>query len=191
MPETNQSTREKWDSKHANASGVGEISQVLLENRHLLPVRGDALDFACGRGANALELSRCGLNVKAWDISSVALQRLDAEASKAGLPVTTEARDLGLNPPPGSSFDVIVASHFLDRNLVSSIQNALRPGGLLFYQTFNQSSSDGPQTKSFHLKDNELLSLFPDLKLRVYRDEAALGDLTLGWRGLSMMVAER
>jgi len=191
MSEQSQAIREKWDNKHAEAEGLGEIARVLSENRHLLPQQGDVLDLACGRGANALELARCGLTVQAWDISPVALKRLNDAADHCNLPMDTEVRDVGLLPPSATSFDVIIVSHFLDRSLAGAIQNALRPGGLLYYQTFNANSTTGPTTKSFHLRENELLTLFPELKLRVYREECSLGDETLGWRGVSMMVAER
>ncbi len=33
------------------------------------------------------------------------------------------------------SFDVIVVSHLLDRTLAPALVAALRPGGLLYYQT--------------------------------------------------------
>ncbi len=191
MSEQSKAIRKKWDNKHAEAEGVGEVARVLSENRHLLPQRGDALDLACGRGANALELARCGLNVRAWDVSTVALERLNDAADRCNFHIDTEVRDLRVMPPPAISFDVIVVSHFLDRSLAGAIQNAIRPGGLLYYQTFNATSTTGPITKSFHLRENELLTLFPGLKLRVYREECSLGDEALRWRGLSMMVAER
>ncbi len=47
----------------AGADGPGEVAQVLLRNRHLLPEQGRALDLACGRGANALWLAEQGLEV--------------------------------------------------------------------------------------------------------------------------------
>jgi len=191
MSEQNRQIQEKWDQKHTNAQSPGEIARVLSENLHLLPPQGDALDLACGRGANALQLARCGLNVQAWDISPVAIERLRTEADQLNLQLTAQVKDVTICPPEISSFDVVIVSHFLERNLAGAIERALRVGGVLFYQTFSQSSGNGPRTKSFYLKDNELLELFPNLKLRVYRNESQLGDLNLGWRGLAMMVAEK
>src|SRR5882724_1266274 len=47
--------------------------QVLVENVHLLPTHGRALDVACGLGAGSIFLARHGLKVVAWDISPVAI----------------------------------------------------------------------------------------------------------------------
>lgn len=186
-----QKAREKWDLKHADADGPGETARVLSENSHLLPAQGKALDLACGRGANSLQLAQAGLSVDAWDISPVAIQRLEQAVAPLNLDVHPCVRDVTQNSPEPNSFDIILVSHFLDRSLAGAIENALRPGGLLFYQTFNQSSEGGPRNQSFHLEDNELLVLFSNLKLRVYREESRLGNISLGWRGLSMLVAER
>jgi len=39
------------------------------------------LDLACGLGANALRLAELGLKTEAWDLSPVAVERLNAEAA--------------------------------------------------------------------------------------------------------------
>lgn len=49
-------------------------SQVLLDNSHLLPASGRALDLACGLGANALYLAKRGMTTSAWDLSPVQLR---------------------------------------------------------------------------------------------------------------------
>ena len=70
---------------------------------------------------------------------------------------------------------------------------ALKPGGLLFYQTYSQAavSDAGPSSANFRLDDNELLKLFATLKVRVYREERLLGDIKSGWRDMAMLVAEK
>ncbi|MEW7979935.1 MAG: methyltransferase domain-containing protein [gamma proteobacterium symbiont of Phacoides pectinatus] len=77
--------RARWDRRHGEAQGPGEIAEVLRQNLHLLPPRGRALDLACGRGANALLMARHGLRVSAWDLSPVAIERLRREAVAQGL----------------------------------------------------------------------------------------------------------
>jgi len=64
---------------------------------------------------------------------------------------------------------------------------------LLFYQTYTQTavSGAGPSNPRFRLDDNELLTLFRPLKIRVYREELAVGDTTRGWRDKAMLVAQR
>jgi SAM-dependent methyltransferase len=183
----------KWDRRHTEAEGVGEPAAVLVENAHLLPATGRALDLACGRGANALLLAGSGLEVQAWDLSPVAIGRLAREAGARGLNLAAEVRDVLRHPPPAGRFDVILVAYFLDRGLAPALSAALRPGGLLFYETFTREavSDCGPTNPDFRLADNELLRLFPGLHPRVYREEGRLGDVSRGHRDAAMMVAEK
>ena len=101
--------RLKWNQRHGQAEGPGRPAQVLAENRHLLPAVGEALDLACGLGANALLLAEAGLQVTAWDLSPVAIQRLSQLAGERGLSgLRAEVRDLLAAPPlPSSSKRVV------------------------------------------------------------------------------------
>ncbi len=183
--------REKWDRRYADALETPPPIAVLTENAHLLPERGRALDLACGLGGNALYLARRGLQVSAWDLSPVAVSVLAASAG--GLDLVAEARDVTVHPPPADRFDVISVGHFLDRALCRDIANALRPGGLLFYQTFTRERVDdgGPSTAAFRLDTNELLRLFSGLTVRFYREEGRIGDTGRGFRNYAQMVAQR
>jgi SAM-dependent methyltransferase len=190
----NEDPRTQWNIRHAAATGIGEAPRVLQENLHLLPCGGDALDLACGRGAGALLLARQGLQVEAWDISEVAIERLLGEARDQGLSnLHVQVRDVIQRPPEPARFDLILVSFFLERALAPRLSDALRPGGLLFYQTFARVavSSCGPSNPAFRLEDNELLRLFPDLKVRFYREEGLLGDLDAGCRDIAMLVAQK
>jgi SAM-dependent methyltransferase len=186
--------RARWDERHASATDLGAPAEVLLRNAHLLPAAGDALDLACGRGANALWLAgHSGLTVQAWDFSPVAIATLVAAAAARGLHVITAVRDVVAEPPCPGSCDVLVVSHFLDRGIVPALTAALRPGGLLLYQTFSREavSTRGPSTPEWRLARNELLALFAGLTVRAYREEGALGDTSRGLRDLAYLVAER
>lgn len=184
--------RRKWDSRYAAGAGAAAAPlEVLAENAHLLPTAGRGLDLASGRGGSALFLARHGLETLAWDLSPVAVAALRAEA--AALPLTAEVRDVVANPPPPSAFDVICVGHFLERDLCKRIAAALRPGGLLFYQTFTRERVDdsGPSTERYRLAPNELMALFPGLLVRVYREEGRLGDTRRGFRNRAQLVAQR
>lgn len=185
---------QKWEQRYrAEVAVYPEPALVITQNQHLLPEQGLALDLACGLGANALLMASRGLQAQAWDISSEALAKLNAEAQQRQLEVITEQRDVSVNPPDKSSFDVVVVSQFLDRKLCPKLINALKPGGLIFYQTFcrDKVDSSGPQNPDFLLADNELLNLFSGLKLRVYREESTLGDSSVGWRNMAMLVGQK
>ena len=186
--------KKKWDQKYLEAEEQqGTAVEVLLENLHLLPRQGKALELACGLGANALLLSEQGLDTHAWDLSPVAIERLYRLAQGRKLHVHGEARDILQQPPLPDSFDVIIASYFLDRALIPHIKNALRPHGLLFYQTFTQArvSNAGPQNEEFRLAENELLRLFSDFQIVVYREEGRIGDLARGLRDEAYIVAQK
>lgn len=190
--ENQESQREKWDQRYRTAEELPEPALVLREYAHLLPGPGEALDLACGLGASALWLAERGFRVSAWDLSTVAVARLSALARERGLPVEAAVRDLITEPPPPDCFDLILVAHFLDRSLCPAIAAALRPGGVLFYQTFSRESVStcGPSDPAYRLAPNELLSLFPGLIVRAYRDEGRLGDTTRGIRDLALLVAQ-
>jgi SAM-dependent methyltransferase len=166
---------------------------VLVENSYLLPAGGVALDLACGLGANACLLARCGLDTVGWDYSRVAIDALTELAITTGLSLQGEVRDAIADPPQPGSFDVIVVSHFLERSLAPSLEAALRRGGLLFYQTFTRIRVDdgGPSNPAFRLDGNELLGLFSGLRVLVYREEGRVGDIRQGFRNEAMLVAQK
>lgn len=186
--------KDKWDRIYREHEGSpSQPAEVLRQNQHLLPASGRALDLACGLGANSLLLAEAGLDVLSWDISPVAINKLSSLAAERGLSINAEVVDVEQQPPQAQSLDVLVVSHFLSRKLVPSLIAALKPGGLVFYQTYCQEKvfQRGPSNPDYLLKDNELLALFAGLKLRVYREESRLGEHEKGWRDQAMLVAEK
>jgi len=183
----------KWDRIYKDRPILATASQVLQQNKHLLPKSGTALDIACGQGGNAILLAESGLSVDAWDLSSVAIEQLDLIARQKGLTIATNVVDVMAHPPEISQFDVITVSYFLERTLCPAIIAALKPGGVLFYQTYCQQKvfEQGPTNPDYLLSDNELLTLFSGLNIRVYREEALLGQHDQGWRNQAMLVAQK
>ena len=184
--------REHWDARYREAdAAAASPAEVLLQNRHLLPGSGEALEIACGLGANARWLARHGLRTEAWDLSAQAIDKLAALAGQEGLPLVARVRDVLLEPPAPEAFDVIVVTRFLERDLFPSLIAALRPGGLVFYQTFTREavSERGPGNPDFRLKTNELLRAFAPLRVLAYREEGRVGDTSAGWRDEAMLVA--
>lgn len=182
----------KWDriySKNSNSPPAG----VLIDNHFLLPREGRALDLACGLGENALFLAQRGLDTHAWDISSVALNKLKKNAKLKSLVVSTKQVQIQPNLLPKNTFDVIVLSHFLDRSLSNAIMESLKLDGLLFYQTYvrEKTAAVGPNNPDFLLARNELIRLFRPLKIVLYRENSLIGDLQCGERNEALFIGQK
>ncbi len=182
----------KWDLNYEK-NNISLPADVLLENVFLLPKKGSALDLACGLGANALFLAEKGLHTHAWDISTVALERLQLNAQHKQLKVLTRHVFLEPDVLPKNTFDVIVITRFLDRKLSNAIMESLKPNGLLFYQTYvrDKLASVGPNNPSFLLARNELIHLFKPLKIVLYKENNLIGDLQCGERNEALFVGHK
>lgn len=187
------SQRDKWDNIYRDKTEAPQPCELLAQHQHLLPASGNCLDLAAGRGGNALYLANRGLNVAAWDISPVGLDQLSQYAAGDGVTVDTREIEITRDSFPNSYFDVIVVSHYLDREICPAINSALAPHGLLFYQTFSQVnvSGNGPGNPAYRLARNELLTMFGGLNILFYRDEQDVGDTTQGQRDLAYLIGQR
>ena len=181
----------KWDAIYQQTNSEPRAAEVLKQHLYLLPTSGHALDLACGLGGNALLLAHAGLSVDAWDISAVALQKLRMQADLQGfLPIQCRQVTLHAHALPSRQYDVIVVSRFLDRTLTDAIMAALKPGGLLFYQTYTRHKLDqsGPGNPDYLLDRNELLRLFSPLTLIYYQEYPAIGNLQFANRNEAMLI---
>jgi len=129
--------REHWDTKWARVESINFSPAPLLVRYTDRLGGGRALDLACGPGRNALWLAAQGYAVDAIDISAVGLEMGRAEAQRRGLVVNFIQADLDHYTLPVAACDLVAVFHFLDRRLLPDIGAALRPGGWLFYETFN------------------------------------------------------
>src|SRR3569832_2313779 len=84
-----------------------------------------ALDVASGRGRHSLALAAQGFAVIASDIRCDSVAELARRARAAHLPVSAICADLTQFPIPRSTFDVIVVSRYLDRQLMPALLDAL------------------------------------------------------------------
>lgn len=132
---------------------------------------GPLLDLACGRGRHALAVAARGARVVAIDRSRDFLDELARRARQAGLPVDGLRTDLetphGIPVRTGSCGGILVF-RFLYRPLARAIAAALRPGGLLLYETFTREQAElegGPSNPAFLLDPGELPTLFPSLEI--------------------------
>ncbi|MEQ1528695.1 MAG: methyltransferase domain-containing protein [Methylococcales bacterium] len=190
----------KWDTIYKPLTvDANAITPVLSENVFLLPEQGQALDLACGLGADAIFLAAQGLAVTAWDISGVAIEKLQAYARQQQLQINACRQNITRNSFAEKAFDVIVVSRFLDRSLMDAIISALKPNGLLFYQTFTRQkltpqsgiTRHTPNNPDYLLAENELLQLFSELKLVFYRENGLLGNQESGLRNETQFIGQK
>jgi SAM-dependent methyltransferase len=150
------------------ASGaIPGVSSWLLANGDLVPTRGRALDVACGRGRHALALASAGLAVRAIDRDLEALALVDAAALRLVLSVETSVVDLEQQAVllGDADFDLVLVVHYLHRPLFPALTRALKPGGLLRYETFTteQAPRGRPKNPAFLLESGELPRLVTPL----------------------------
>ena len=145
--------------------------------------------MACGRGRHALWLAARGWAVDAVDNNAEAIAAVDAEAQRRGLAVHARRLDLESGAPDlgVGAFDLIVCVHYLHRPLFPALVAALRPGGLLIYETFTraQAARGKPTNPAFLLEPGELRRLVAPLEV-VDEREGAFDD-----RDVASIVARR
>ena len=151
-----------------------------------------ALDLACGPGRNTAWLAERGWTVDAWDISDAALMILineqeDRAAHGSKLPIAVREIDLDTAKIPPATYDLILNMLFLDRRLWPGMAAALRPGGLLVFETFvNLPGGRTSEVSPEHLlQPGELRAAFERLGL-----ETVLYDED-GPRGTARLLARR
>ena len=189
--------KDKWDKAYKLADfSSADVALVLKQNSYLLPntikQSFEALDLACGRAGNAQYLVKKGFHVDAIDISSVLIEGLQAFVAEKNLSINPILRDIETDGLGEKKYDVIVVSYFLNRELFPQIVSALKPNGLLFYQTWSQLkvSDVGPNNPNYRLQENELLNLCDGLKFVYYREDGLEGDQAEGLRNEAMIVAK-
>jgi tellurite methyltransferase len=192
--------RERWNERYGQ-DGFEPFppapAQWLVEHEALLRALAErddarAIDVACGDGRNARYLAELGFAVEAVDVSDIAVAALRAAAAERGLDVDARALDLEHEAPQREAFDVVVCTNYLQRDLFAGLQAALRPGGLLIYETFSRAHVE-ELGKSFNpafvLDRNELLTAFAGLRIRHYREGVV--DRDGSPRGVASIVAQR
>lgn len=155
-----------------------DASRFLVNQLPNLP-RGNALDVAAGRGRHSLFLASRGFSVHAIDRDEQALNALQSHAQLAGLSsISTQTVNLEKHPtsPPDLgtyTYDLILVFFYLYRPLFPRLIQALKPGGMIVYETFlidNHVRYHHPRRKEFCLKHNELLRLLPGLRILYYEE---------------------
>jgi rhodanese-related sulfurtransferase len=186
----------RWSGpREYDAGRLRGPSGWLLENADLLPRGGRVLDVAAGRGRHALLLAAAGFSVHAIDRDAAALTTIANVSRAAELAITTEVLDLedgtegrtvpALSEVEGSlalaadSYDAILVFNYLHRPLMPALSAALKPGGVIFYETFliGQAERGHPKNPAFLLQPGELATLVSPLTILRSREGDVDGNL--------------
>ncbi len=183
-----------WDERYRGEEAVPERGPAtfLVEHRHLLPPQGRALDVAMGTGRNALYLASLGYEVTGIDVSGVAVERCRQEAARRGLRIEAVQADLESYELPRAAYDIVIDFYYLQRDLAPALAAALRPGGVLMFESFTTEQRRfgwGPQNDDFLLRPGELRSLFAGLEVLAYREGLVESDK--GMKAVAGVVARR
>jgi len=128
----------------------------------LIPKDGAVLDLAAGGGRHSLYLLEKGYHVTAIDQNEAPLTALTTHKNAEIL-----SADLETEPLPfaiggilsGRQFDGVVCINYLYRPLLDDLIAAVKPGGVLIYETFMLGNEDfaRPRNPDHLLKNQELL----------------------------------
>jgi SAM-dependent methyltransferase len=106
-------------------------------------------------------------------------QRLDAvrdarEAARAaGVGISVWVADLTTVPLPRSAFDLILVTRYLQRDLFPALRDALKPGGVVVYETFTvrqREHESGPTSAAYLLEEGELAGYFGGFDVLFYEE---------------------
>ncbi len=174
-------------------------STFIVEQLSHIP-KGLILDVAAGRGRNTLYVLSHGSQVEAIDRDVEALAELSATAQARHLTgLRTRVLDLEADPDHAPSlgqacYDAIIVSFYLHRPLFPSFIEALKPNGILLYETFtidNYFRHRHPRRWEFCLAPNELLRLTSPLRVLHYDEGEHEGGHGSGPSYTARLVAQK
>jgi tellurite methyltransferase len=176
LPHSSRSAEQdqiRWDKKYSTKKYLfgREAIPFLQDHVDLLP-KGHVLDLAMGEGRNGVFLATKGFQVTGVDISAEGLKKAETLAAELGVTIKTVVANLESYEIPANTFDVIICTYYLQRDLFSKIAAALKPGGMALIETYtmNHLQYRSGFNKAFLLEPNELLSMLPGLRIVRYQE---------------------
>ncbi|MGY8760616.1 MAG: class I SAM-dependent methyltransferase [Nitrospinaceae bacterium] len=164
--------KNRWNSKYETEVYLFGEKPIpfLADNVHLLP-KGKVLDIAMGEGRNGVYLATQGFEVLGLDISEKGLEKAHNLAKKNKVTIETKVVDLESFTLEPNSYDVILCTYYMQKDLFKQFQSALKPGGMIVVETYNVDYLKYAQfSRKWALDTNEMLDIFKGLRVIRYQD---------------------
>ncbi len=164
-----------WDKKFASEKYIyGKApAKFLAKNYDFIPSGSRVLDIGMGEGRNAVFLATKGYKVTGIDISRVAIQKARFLAKEFGVRIDTIHKSMKDIKIKNGTIDAIICFYYVDRTVVQTLMDWLRPGGVLVFEAYsiNQKNINKMnEDDSYLLKEAELLTLFPGFRILKYEE---------------------
>lgn len=135
---------------------------------------GRALDVGMGQGRNSIFLAKLGWEVTGFDSADEGVRQARAEAGRLGLKIRAEVNTFEAFDFGREQWDLIVLTYEPTRAVASKVTAALRPGGMVVVEDRHIDTKRVWLAGTFG--DNELLGVFPGLRVLRYEDVWARPD---------------
>ncbi|WP_457747437.1 class I SAM-dependent methyltransferase [Sulfurimonas sp.] len=166
--------KERWNRRYKEKPFRNYVEPIIAKYIDEADV-GYALDIACGQGRNTHFLAENGFEVDAVDLSDYALSCVKDMENVHKIEVDLDEYDLEKN-----RYNLIVNMNYLNRKFYHQIKEALKPNGVLIFETFiiAHGDFDNPSNPEYLLRKNELLHAFIGMDIIYYeeRDDVNLRD---------------
>lgn len=171
----------RWDERYSRETdrfALRSPRHLLTSHLDLLPPNGLVLDAACGTTSTGRYLAARGWRVIAVDVSHAALGLARHKVRKDASPISFAVMDMVDPWLPSGHFDVILNFYFLSRPIILTYRQALKPGGLLFFETYLRERHDNSER---YLESQELRRFFDDWDILHYVEVERLAHARSGY----------
>jgi 2-polyprenyl-3-methyl-5-hydroxy-6-metoxy-1,4-benzoquinol methylase len=137
--------------------------------RHRKP--GRALDVGMGQGRNSIFLAQQGWGVTGFDLADVGVRQAKDEADRLGLKIHAEITTFEQFDFGEDCWGLIVLTYEPTKAIAPKVERALKPGGAVIVEDRHLDTRRVWPAGTF--ADNELVSLFPGLRVLRYEGSGA------------------